>query len=142
MCKQFRPRLLYVRDGCDLKREVGVGGWGVCVKVIFDRLERHEFFSSPLSRRRCVEIIAKEGRSLKELYLVSCKITDHGRTLSLSLPNPPQGPPPPPPLQSQSHINVLHAIILCSWNQGRTVLFVLFGAAVKAPTTLAPESPE
>lgn len=26
---------------------------------------------------RCVEIIAKEGRSLKELYLVSCKITDH-----------------------------------------------------------------
>uniref|UniRef100_A0A673KDT1 F-box and leucine rich repeat protein 17 n=1 Tax=Sinocyclocheilus rhinocerous TaxID=307959 RepID=A0A673KDT1_9TELE len=25
----------------------------------------------------CVEIIAKEGRSLKELYLVSCKITDH-----------------------------------------------------------------
>ena len=27
---------------------------------------------------RCVEIIAKEGRSLKELYLVSCKITDHG----------------------------------------------------------------
>ncbi|KAM9811048.1 F-box/LRR-repeat protein 17 [Neosynchiropus ocellatus] len=25
---------------------------------------------------RCVEIIAKEGRSLKELYLVSCKITD------------------------------------------------------------------
>lgn len=35
--------------------------------------------------RRCVEIIAKEGRSLKELYLVSCKITDHGRTFSLSL---------------------------------------------------------
>uniref|UniRef100_A0A8C2EB16 F-box and leucine-rich repeat protein 17 n=1 Tax=Cyprinus carpio TaxID=7962 RepID=A0A8C2EB16_CYPCA len=29
---------------------------------------------------RCVEIIAKEGRSLKELYLVSCKITDHGKT--------------------------------------------------------------
>ncbi|KAJ4942088.1 hypothetical protein JOQ06_011958, partial [Pogonophryne albipinna] len=28
--------------------------------------------------RLCVEIIAKEGRSLKELYLVSCKITDHG----------------------------------------------------------------
>ncbi|MCI4380946.1 hypothetical protein PGIGA_G00245730 [Pangasianodon gigas] len=26
---------------------------------------------------RCVEIIAKEGRSLKELYLVSCKITDY-----------------------------------------------------------------
>ncbi|XP_072290158.1 F-box/LRR-repeat protein 17 [Eucyclogobius newberryi] len=26
---------------------------------------------------KCVEIIAKEGRSLKELYLVSCKITDH-----------------------------------------------------------------
>ncbi|XP_030636596.1 F-box/LRR-repeat protein 17 [Chanos chanos] len=26
---------------------------------------------------RCVEIIAKEGRSLKELYLVSCKITDN-----------------------------------------------------------------
>ncbi|CAL8251047.1 unnamed protein product [Boreogadus saida] len=30
-----------------------------------------------IHRRRCVEIIAKEGRSLKELYLVSCKITDH-----------------------------------------------------------------
>ncbi|XP_062854331.1 F-box/LRR-repeat protein 17 isoform X2 [Trichomycterus rosablanca] len=27
---------------------------------------------------KCVEIIAKEGRSLKELYLVSCKITDYG----------------------------------------------------------------
>ncbi|XP_044131890.1 F-box/LRR-repeat protein 17 [Bufo gargarizans] len=26
---------------------------------------------------RCVEVIAKEGRSLKELYLVTCKITDH-----------------------------------------------------------------
>nr|XP_006627020.1 PREDICTED: F-box/LRR-repeat protein 17 [Lepisosteus oculatus] len=26
---------------------------------------------------RCVEIIAKEGRSLKEIYLVSCKITDY-----------------------------------------------------------------
>ncbi|XP_031425774.1 F-box/LRR-repeat protein 17 [Clupea harengus] len=26
---------------------------------------------------RCVEIIAKEGRRLKELYLVSCKITDY-----------------------------------------------------------------
>ncbi|XP_043566251.1 F-box/LRR-repeat protein 17 isoform X2 [Chiloscyllium plagiosum] len=26
---------------------------------------------------RCVEFIAKEGRSLKELYLVSCKITDY-----------------------------------------------------------------
>ncbi|XP_029859925.1 F-box/LRR-repeat protein 17 isoform X1 [Aquila chrysaetos chrysaetos] len=25
---------------------------------------------------RCVEVIAKEGRNLKELYLVSCKITD------------------------------------------------------------------
>ncbi|XP_069615766.1 LOW QUALITY PROTEIN: F-box/LRR-repeat protein 17-like [Ranitomeya imitator] len=25
----------------------------------------------------CVEVIAKEGRSLKELYLVTCKITDH-----------------------------------------------------------------
>ncbi|XP_056142934.1 F-box/LRR-repeat protein 17 [Lampris incognitus] len=30
-----------------------------------------------LTKERCVEIIAKEGRSLKELYLVSCKITDH-----------------------------------------------------------------
>lgn len=27
---------------------------------------------------RCVEVIAKEGRNLKELYLVSCKITDYG----------------------------------------------------------------
>ena len=35
---------------------------------------------------RCVEIIAKEGRSLKELYLVSCKITDHGRILSITVP--------------------------------------------------------
>ncbi|CAG09568.1 unnamed protein product [Tetraodon nigroviridis] len=35
----------------------------------------------------CVEIIAKEGRSLKELYLVSCKITDHGRTLINQLMN-------------------------------------------------------
>ncbi|XP_054034240.1 F-box/LRR-repeat protein 17 isoform X1 [Dryobates pubescens] len=26
---------------------------------------------------RCVEVIAKEGRNLKELYLVSCKITDY-----------------------------------------------------------------
>lgn len=26
---------------------------------------------------RCVEVIAKEGQSLKELYLVSCKITDY-----------------------------------------------------------------
>ncbi|XP_065779089.1 F-box/LRR-repeat protein 17 isoform X3 [Muntiacus reevesi] len=26
---------------------------------------------------RCVEVIAKEGQNLKELYLVSCKITDH-----------------------------------------------------------------
>ncbi|KAM9330941.1 F-box/LRR-repeat protein 17 [Gastrophryne carolinensis] len=26
---------------------------------------------------RCVEVIAKEGRRLKELYLVTCKITDH-----------------------------------------------------------------
>ncbi|KAM4709387.1 F-box/LRR-repeat protein 17 [Discoglossus pictus] len=26
---------------------------------------------------RCVEVIAKEGRKLKELYLVSCKITDY-----------------------------------------------------------------
>ncbi|KAM3938972.1 F-box/LRR-repeat protein 17 [Leptodactylus fuscus] len=26
---------------------------------------------------RCVEVIAKEGRKLKELYLVTCKITDH-----------------------------------------------------------------
>lgn len=38
------------------------------------------------SRRRCVEIIAKEGKSLKELYLVSCKITDHGRILSTTVP--------------------------------------------------------
>ncbi|XP_055368031.1 F-box/LRR-repeat protein 17 isoform X2 [Betta splendens] len=36
---------------------------------------------------RCVEIIAKEGRSLKELYLVSCKITDHGTMLAA-----PRGP--------------------------------------------------
>lgn len=36
--------------------------------------------------RRCVEIIAKEGRSLKELYLVSCKITDHGRMRSVTVP--------------------------------------------------------
>lgn len=35
---------------------------------------------------RCVEIIAKEGRSLKELYLVSCKITDHGRILGITVP--------------------------------------------------------
>lgn len=27
---------------------------------------------------RCVEVIAKEGQNLKELYLVSCKITDYG----------------------------------------------------------------
>ncbi|XP_050184365.1 F-box/LRR-repeat protein 17 isoform X2 [Myiozetetes cayanensis] len=27
---------------------------------------------------RCVEVIAREGRNLKELYLVSCKITDYG----------------------------------------------------------------
>uniref|UniRef100_A0A8D0U2Q6 F-box and leucine rich repeat protein 17 n=1 Tax=Sus scrofa TaxID=9823 RepID=A0A8D0U2Q6_PIG len=26
---------------------------------------------------RCVEVIAKEGQNLKELYLVSCKITDY-----------------------------------------------------------------
>lgn len=39
-----------------------------------------------VSLRRCVEIIAKEGRSLKELYLVSCKITDHGRILSNHYP--------------------------------------------------------
>nr|XP_048298024.1 F-box/LRR-repeat protein 17 [Myodes glareolus] len=26
---------------------------------------------------RCVEVIAKEGQNLRELYLVSCKITDH-----------------------------------------------------------------
>lgn len=38
-----------------------------------------------LSVYRCVEIIAKEGRSLKELYLVSCKITDHGRILSVAV---------------------------------------------------------
>uniref|UniRef100_A0A4W2EP42 F-box and leucine rich repeat protein 17 n=1 Tax=Bos indicus x Bos taurus TaxID=30522 RepID=A0A4W2EP42_BOBOX len=28
---------------------------------------------------RCVEVIAKEGQNLKELYLVSCKITDYGQ---------------------------------------------------------------
>ncbi|KAA0714473.1 F-box/LRR-repeat protein 17 [Triplophysa tibetana] len=33
----------------------------------------------------CVEIIAKEGRSLKELYLVSCKITDHERVSAKEL---------------------------------------------------------
>ncbi|XP_063820160.1 F-box/LRR-repeat protein 17 isoform X2 [Pseudophryne corroboree] len=32
---------------------------------------------------RCVEVIAKEGRSLKELYLVTCKITDHEFSASL-----------------------------------------------------------
>lgn len=42
--------------------------------------------SVSVSLRRCVEIIAKEGRSLKELYLVSCKITDHGRILSNHYP--------------------------------------------------------
>ncbi|XP_070318790.1 F-box/LRR-repeat protein 17 isoform X3 [Odocoileus virginianus] len=31
---------------------------------------------------RCVEVIAKEGQNLKELYLVSCKITDYGRMKS------------------------------------------------------------
>lgn len=39
-----------------------------------------------LSACRCVEIIAKEGRSLKELYLVSCKITDHGKIFSITVP--------------------------------------------------------
>uniref|UniRef100_A0A8C5LN61 F-box/LRR-repeat protein 17 n=1 Tax=Leptobrachium leishanense TaxID=445787 RepID=A0A8C5LN61_9ANUR len=29
---------------------------------------------------RCVEVIAKEGRNLKELYLVTCKITDDAST--------------------------------------------------------------
>lgn len=43
-------------------------------------------YSFSVSLCRCVEIIAKEGRSLKELYLVSCKITDHGRILSITVP--------------------------------------------------------
>lgn len=43
------------------------------------------YFVFFLSVCRCVEIIAKEGRSLKELYLVSCKITDHGRILSVAV---------------------------------------------------------
>ncbi|KAG5209573.1 hypothetical protein JEQ12_017138, partial [Ovis aries] len=34
---------------------------------------------------RCVEVIAKEGQNLKELYLVSCKITDYAPPL-IALP--------------------------------------------------------
>ncbi|XP_070318789.1 F-box/LRR-repeat protein 17 isoform X2 [Odocoileus virginianus] len=35
---------------------------------------------------RCVEVIAKEGQNLKELYLVSCKITDYAYQDRLGLP--------------------------------------------------------
>lgn len=55
---------------------------------------------------RCVEIIAKEGRSLKELYLVSCKITDHGRILSITVPL----------LQSTSKIIILTIITLSHYH--------------------------
>lgn len=55
--------------------------WQGCLQVDVEN-SGPAFFA--LSCCRCVEIIAKEGRSLKELYLVSCKITDHGRTLCYS----------------------------------------------------------
>lgn len=65
-----------------------------------DALNR--FFLSPsVLPRRCVEIIAKEGRSLKELYLVSCKITDHGRNLCTTVPT----------LQSTSKIIIRSTVI-------------------------------
>lgn len=60
-------------------------------------------FSSPC---RCVEIIAKEGRSLKELYLVSCKITDHGRILSITVPL----------LQSPSDITIITIVNYCCYH--------------------------
>ena len=49
------------------------------------RCPRWHICSLSVSLCRCVEIIAKEGRSLKELYLVSCKITDHGKMLFVAV---------------------------------------------------------
>ncbi|ELK11548.1 F-box/LRR-repeat protein 17 [Pteropus alecto] len=54
---------------------------------------------------RCVEVIAKEGQNLKELYLVSCKITDYAWEIFLPqhnigttpTPSPPSSPPPSTP---------------------------------------------
>lgn len=91
----------------DFGRGVGASRWTLTTQVMR--------FS--LSCCRCVEIIAKEGRSLKELYLVSCKITDHGRTL----------PPPHTPGCSKDFINVLLGIIICFGEtfHGKTLVCVV-----------------
>lgn len=62
---------------------------------------------------RCVEIIAKEGRSLKELYLVSCKITDHGRILSITVPL----------LQSNSNIMIITIITHSHYHDSGLIWF-------------------
>lgn len=102
MCERLQPRPRAWKGrsprACagDFGRGASASRWTLITQVML-------FF--PLSSCRCVEIIAKEGRSLKELYLVSCKITDHGRTLS-SLSPPPQG-------CSKHFINVLLGITVC-----------------------------